>query len=376
MIMDKKKRVLLIAFNDLGHGGIQGVMMTIVRGLAKEVDFDIVVFKDEESYYDREFENYGKIFRIPIYSGKNRLLRKVVTLLKYRYIEKKIYNILIENGPYDVVHSHAFFDSAPCMMAAKRAGVPIRITHSHNSGVARKKKNLIQIIENIQRNRARRIIRENATVMIGCSRKAGDYLFGEENGIVIYNSIDCKKFDPQKYSCSKNNLKKRLLQVGNFCQQKNQLYTIDIVNELARMDENFTMTMIGQDSDYKNKVIEKINTLGLQKYIEFLPHNSNIAEEMSKANCFVFPSLFEGFPLVLMEAQSMGLKCFVSNTITQESNLGLLEFLDIKNSPKVWADALYHYLWEESESTYVPNLQEFSEETFLKKIFEQYTKVK
>lgn len=340
----KRKKVLLIAFNDMGHGGIQGVIMTIVSHLSPKIDFDLVVWSNETGYFDSEFKKHGKIIYCHHYEGSNSIVKKLDYFTRYFRIKRTIYQVIKENGPYDVVHCHKFFECAPCLAAAKKAGVPIRIAHSHNTAMKPKHYTASYWIKQIYNAMYRYIIRKNATAMIGCSQQAADYLFGVGYGYPVYNAIDLKSFDPTRYPNNKHE-GLRLVHVGNFNEQKNQLFLVDVFAELVKLCPNSHLSMIGQDSAYCREVRKKISKLELSDRVSILPHDSDIPFELSGSDCFVFPSAFEGFGNVLIEAQAMGLTCFVSTEVTREADCGLLSFLSLNAGAKEWATTIvsqYH----------------------------------
>lgn len=121
------KRVLHISCDTLGNGGVQNVIMGICRN-SKNIIFDILLFSSEESFYDKEFLSLGgKIFRIPYYEGMNNFRKRLDYYIRFLRIFRGTYKILKENGPYDAVHCHNYFESGICTLAAQLAGVKVRI---------------------------------------------------------------------------------------------------------------------------------------------------------------------------------------------------------------------------------------------------------
>lgn len=336
---NKRIRLLQIAFNDLGHGGIQSQFMAVTKRLENQIATDLIVWSDKPAFYDEEFRKYGRIFVCHHYEGSNPILRKLDYFTRYFRIKRDVYHIIKENGPYDAVHCHKFFECAPCLAAAQKAGVPIRIAHSHNTAMKPKHRGIAYWIKQLYNAVYRRIIRKNATAMIGCSQQAADYLFGPGYGYPVYNAIDLNRFNQKQYPEQKHN-GLRLVHVGNFNEQKNQLFLVEIFAELVKLCPDSHLSMIGQDSLYCREVRKKIEKLGLEDRISILPHDSDIPLELSRSDCFVFPSSFEGFGNVLIEAQAMGLKCFVSTEITKEADCGLLHFISLEEGVQKWASII------------------------------------
>lgn len=312
--MDK---ILEVSCNGLTNGGVQHVIMEIVKGLSEEYKFDILVFNDEEDeFYTKEFLSYGgKIFRIP---NKKKCGKKDIDFyFRGLRIIKNTYKILKNNGPYKAIHCHNYFESALCLIAAKMAKVDIRIVHSHNDLTNVNYSKLRVIMQ----KKYQKIINKLATNKIGCSEIANKYLYGKgQNTKVVNNAIDLSKFKYVDKNIDKEKI--RILHVGNFSTQKNQEFLIDIAQELKTKNIKFELTLVGGESDYKKKVIQKIKDLKFDDIIHILPQNTDIYNEMSEADLFLFPSKYEGLGIVLIEAQATGLHCMVSNAIPKEADLG------------------------------------------------------
>lgn len=371
--MMSKIKVLQIAFNDLGHGGIQSLIMTITKKLSSEIKEDIIVFNSKSAYYDEEFKKYGKIFKCPNYEGNNWLRKKIDYYIRYFKIKKNILYILKEYGPYDVVHSHTFFEAAPCMAAAKKMGVPIRIAHSHNTAMKDNRIIVLRIINKLYQTIYRYIILKNSTDRIGCSQAAADYLFGKGNGKSIPNCVDYKILKKNNFP-DKDWKELRLIHIGNFLPQKNQLFLIEVFYELLKMKEDSHLVMIGRSGEYLEKVHQRIQELGIGDKIDILPHDSYVPRELSKADYFIFPSSFEGFGNVMLEAQAAGLHCFASTEVTKEVDCGLVSFLPLKKGAKEWAKFILTFYEEKGTEKKDIDMSQFSEEVFAQKFLNLYKK--
>lgn len=332
-----KEKILEVSCNGLGNGGVQHVMMNIVSALREEYTFDALVFTEGPDYFDGAFRACGgEIYRIP---HKHASLRKNLdSYIRGPRIFFGTWKVLKEHGPYHAIHCHNYFESAFCLMAAKAAGVQLRIAHSHNdlsqyplSLPRRAKQFLLQPLVN-----------RFATVRVGCSRNATDYLFGK--GVpteTVLNGIDLKPFALGRENPGyKAGEPIKLLHVGNFTGQKNQLFLVDILSELKKRHLDFTMTMVGGGEEaYRNAVIDKVKREGLGECVSILPHDSDIPAEMRKADLFLLPSHFEGLGIVLIEAQASGLHCLVSACVPPEADLGNLAYLPALDAA-LWADAV------------------------------------
>lgn len=342
------KRVLLVSCEGLGNGGVQAVIMSIVRNLHKEYLFDILLFTSEKRYYDEEFLTYGgQIFRIPRYEGENRFRKKIDYYVRGRNLYNDVCKLLKEKGPFDVIHCNDEFENAPILKAAAECGVPIRISHTH---IVSRKSNILA--DMIEKNR-KKTIENYATVKIGCSVEACKSFYADStNAFVVNNAYDDRRFDKQRYV---NNTEPglSLLQVGSFNDTKNQLFTIEVLAQIKNQIQNVHLSFVGFDMNgYKDKMVEKIKQLNLESCVSFYPSNADIPQLLMNSSFFVFPSKHEGFGIVLIEAQAMGKKCFAADSVPATTDCGGVIFLTLSDGPKVWAKRIIEeYEGENSENT-------------------------
>ena len=129
--------------------------------------------------------------------------------------------------------------------------------------------------------------------------------------------------------------------MGSFGVTKNQLFILDIFGEIQKQWQDATLKLVGnKDAEYEKLLHKKIKDLKL-KNIEFLPHNADIPAYFAQSEYMIFPSIFEGFGLVLAEAQAMRVKCFASDCIPRESDIGLCQYLSLKQPAKMWAKTIF-----------------------------------
>ena len=132
--------------------------------------------------------------------------------------------------------------------------------------------------------------------------------------------------------------------IGRFVTQKNHEFLIDVFNEIIkkRKQENFDskLILIGQ-GNLKENIIEKIKYLGLQDYVIFTGQTTNVSDYYNAMDIFVLPSLYEGLPVVGIEAQANGLLCEFSTDMTNETKvLNTTKFISLKETPKIWAEMI------------------------------------
>jgi len=354
----EKERVLQIAYKSLANGGIQAVIMGIVRELSSDFDFDVLVFSSQKKHYDEEFLKYGKIYKIPINEKKNKLFNYLEKYYRQVKIFLGVYRIL-KNGNYSAVHCHNEFESGICLLAARLLGVKIRITHAHNSTSSNEKNYIKKIYNNLMKP----LIQSNSTIRIGCSKKAIGYVFGkkDKNAIVINNTIDLNRFNLTKHGVKvKRNSAFQFIHVGRFSYQKNQLYVLEVFKNIKDIFNGAELILVGFGPD-EDIIKRKILELNLVESVIMLPHNSDIPFLYAKADYMIFPSRFEGLGIVLLEAQVMGVKCFVSDTVPPEADMGLCSFLPLDLGSEYWAEKIIDYISKNKgrtqEVTYERKLQ-------------------
>lgn len=362
--MDK---VLLVSCEGLGRGGVQSVIMSIVKGLSDKFIFDIVLFTSEKRYYDDEFEAYGgKIFRIPHYSGKIWMRKKLDYYIRGPRIILALKKIIKKNGPYKVIHCNNIYESGLCLKAAKEL-IPIRICHAH---VIASKGN---VIVNKLNSVYKRYIEENSTCLVGCSIEANQSLYGsEKSSSVILNPYDNNRFNPQMFSME-NRKHPRLIQIGYFCENKNQCFSIEILSQIKNKYRDAELVFIGFDTEnYLSKMLELIEERKLQNNIKFYPQDADSPKLLAESDIFLLPSYNEGFGIVLIEAQAMGTRCYASNNAPKLTNAGNCMYIPLEYGPAKWAKIILDD-FENKKERKIVDCSAFSMESFLKKIDSIYS---
>ena len=330
-----KPKVLMVAFECLGNGGVQAVMMNYIRNLRSNYSFDMLLFTNEIRYYDREFLSYGgNIFRLPHYKGRN-LRSKVDYYIRGFGLYFKIRKILQNNGPYHIIHCNNGFESALCLAAAKSVNVPIRICHSH--GVYPSYRIAMKFLNSVYRF----MINKCATHRLGCSRLACEALYGKKaSSFIVNNPYDEMKF---KLEHRKNETGKFILaHLGRYNDNKNQLFSLEILKELHKVKDNVYLYFIGfGDDKYIQLLKDKVSEYNLNEYVCFFDgNNANVPKLLSDSDAFLFPSKNEGFGIVLIEAQAMGLTCFVSDSVPRSTNVGGCIYMSLKDGADRWAKSI------------------------------------
>lgn len=353
--MKQKKRVLMVSCGGLGHGGVQSIMMGIVRNLSNQYLFDMMVFTSEKRYYDDEFLTYGgKIIRIPHYEGYNPFLKKVDMIVRDAYIYPKVCKILRDNQ-YEVIHCNKQSESALLIRAAALYGIPVRICHSHVI------ENWNNKCLNLLKKRHVACINKYATHKIGCSIEACISLYGDFGGFSVVNNF----YDDTRFRIPPERNKSQhfvLTQVGSFSDNKNQLFTVRVFYELSKMLPKSELWLIGFDLDvsYRQQVHLLVASLGITENVRFLSGDSDIPQKLSESDFFIMPSKKEGFGIALIEAQAMNLCCIASNTIPKVTDCGSVIFKSLSDSPQAWASEIMQII-RNKNTVVIPDTDKYKE---------------
>ena len=319
-------------------GGVEAVVMNYYRHIDRDkIQFDFICDDDSTRIPTEEIEKLGgKVILIPPYQK----------VFKYHKTLKKV----LQEGQYTIVHSHINALSVFSLWAAKSAGVPVRIAHSHST--SNKKEWKKTLLKNILRPFSKVF----ATDYFCCSELAGRWLFGNktyDQGKVylLNNAIDVDKFKYdekiRKEKRKELNIKDNQLvigHIGRFVQQKNHEFLIDIFNEIYKQDKNAILLLIGE-GPLKEEIQNKVNELGLDKNVQFLGQRDDANELYQAMDLFLFPSLYEGLGMVLIEAQCAGLPCVASTEVPEIAKISdKVIFEDLKENLKIWAGICLKFL--------------------------------
>lgn len=245
---------------------------------------------------------------------------------------------------YEIIHIHYMSHAGLIAQVAKQYGI-VTIVHSHITGYERWGQHLIE------KYVTRRNLSLYTDYQFACAKEAGQFFFGEkfdQEGIVLRNAIELSDFEfspaKRKKQREKYKLEDKLVigHVGNYVLHKNQDFMLKVFAEVAKKEHEAVLVWAGNISD-KNlpHVKEVIKNENIQHQVRLLGRCENIAEWMQAFDIFLFPSLFEGLGIVLIEAQTGGLKCIVSDTIPEEAIVtDLVTCCKLKESPAQWAQVI------------------------------------
>lgn len=325
-------------------GGVESVVMNYYQHIDKEkVQFDFIVDEDSTYIPHEEIELMGgRVIIVPPYQ---KIFSYINNLMK----------ILKENN-YKIVHSHLNAMSIFPLYAAKRAGVSIRIAHSHSTS------NKTEWKKNLLKNILKKFSKTNATHYFCCSELAGRWLFGDkvynQNKVIkINNAIDMDKFI---YNSNINTQMREELgiskdalvigHIGRFMKQKNHEFLIDIFNEIYIKNNNAVLVLVG-DGPLQEQIEKRVKKLNIESAVRFLGVRKDINKIYQIMDIFLFPSLYEGLGMVLIEAQIAGLACITSTEVPREVDIsGRVSFISLSLSAKKWAGILMKNLNEYNQN--------------------------
>lgn len=336
---DTPLRVLHIT-EMLSAAGIESFIMNMYRNIDRsKVQFDFLVLRDQKEFYDDEIRSLGG-HKYYVHSSKKNTLLRI-------WDESKQIEKFLKKHKYNIVHIHYTTPlRAPYLLAAKNAGVPVRIYHAHSAAVSGKSK-IKLLIYNYYRNK----INKWGTDWFACSQAAADWIFSDKlikngNVEVVYNGIDTTRFQYSEDQRNKIRNKLKLgksftvIHTGRFIEQKNQMFILDIFANLLVKCPDAKLLLLGTGK-LLEKTKEYAKTLGILENVQFLGVKSNVEEYLCAADCYVMPSLYEGLPVAAVEAECTGLQCYLSTNITKEVALtDETYFLELSQSAEVWANKI------------------------------------
>ncbi len=332
---------VLVLDTVMDRGGAETMMMNYLRHFDRsKVTYDFLVNRDYRAAYEDEIEALGgRIYRMcPMYP-------------QYFARYKREFRAFLKQHPeYRIIHSNLEERSYFPLRVAAEQGVPVRIAHAHNRPVGF---NLKSIFREYFRMRLPKYV----THMFACGTEAGDWLFGENNrGRVIQqrNAIDTSayRYDStiakqvrEEFGVTDSNTFV-LGHVGRFFPQKNHVFLIDIFAQVHKQHPNSVLWLVGGgelNDELKNQIKAKVNELGLTDAVTFLGVRSDVNRLVQGMDSFVLPSLYEGLPVTMIEAQASGLPCTISDRVPKQCDVtGNVQIIGLDDSPSQWAKKIWN----------------------------------
>lgn len=293
----------------LGHGGYESLIMNLYRNIDRDkVQFDFVA--SFPGVYEPEIEALGgHIHRIPFITQKGP------------FVYTAALDRVLRSAPrYPIVHSHMDKFSGLVMKRAAKAGVPVRIAHSHNT------KNEGGLAFQLVKDHYGRMVLPWATDLFACSRAAADWMFGAKaaEAHILFNGVQPEDFAPDAGARRRIRAELGIAEstfaaghVGRFTEQKNHAFLLEIFAALHARRPDSVLLLAG-DGPLRPKIAETARKLSLENAVRFLGPRQDVPALLSAMDCFVFPSHHEGLPVTLVEAQAAGLPVAASSAITDE----------------------------------------------------------
>ncbi|WEE36920.1 glycosyltransferase [Lactiplantibacillus paraplantarum] len=330
-------------------GGVSSMIFNWYKDINREeVQFDFVAPKTTsfKIYEDTIKSMNGRIYELK--TSGNLVKRKIQFF--YRLTK------LIRKNKYDVVHinSGSIFLNIQVSWIAKFCGVKKIIVHSHNSG---NDNTFLTWFTKI----CKPLLEFGPTLYFACSRTAADFMFTKkriDSGeyTIINNGVDVDRFKYRpgiREEYRKNlglNSKLVLLHVGRFAPAKNHAKLIEIFNHFHQIHSEAVLLLVGE-GELLGDVRKQVTSLGLEPFVRFLGLRKDIPELMSAADLFILPSLYEGLPVVGVEAQASGLPCVFSESITHEVDIlkDHNQFVDLSRADSYWEKQIMELISKSSK---------------------------
>ena len=317
----------------LNAGGVEAVVNNYYRHAdVGKLQFDYYIDEDSETAPSAEMQALGaRYFVVP---STRHPIRRVRALTK-----------LFREHRYPIVHAHMNTLNAPVLYAAWRAKVPVRIGHNHSTASAKE----------WTRNALKQLLRGTggwfATVKMACGEAAGRWFFGNRafdrgDVVVLPNAVDLSayRFDPdfrRRFRDAAGVGGRPVVgHAGRFMTQKNHGFLLEIFAAVLKKRPDAALWLVG-DGEERPRIEQKARELDIANHVTFWGVRGDLNKIYSAMDCLLLPSLYEGLPLVGVEAQAAGLPCFFADTISRE--VGILEnarFIPLDAPPERWAQAI------------------------------------
>lgn len=312
-------------------GGIENLLMNIYRNIDREkVQFDFMVHRDKDAYFDDEIRNLGgRIYKCSPFNPFKH----------FKYMSD-INKVLKEHSEYNIIHAHSELNMWP-LKVAKKYNIPIRISHSHSTREIKDLKWLFMEHEKI-------FLKQQCTDLFACSIDSARWLYGEKavkQNKIKYIKNGIKVADFEFHIDIRNRIRKELNlennfvigHVGRFMKEKNHKFMLDILKEIKKIKPNPVLIFVG-DGELEDEIKNKARKMGITNEVRFLGVRSDVKYLMQAMDIFLFPSFYEGLGIVLIEAQALGLESVVSENIPDEAFItDLVHKVSLERDASYWA---------------------------------------
>lgn len=324
---------ILHVLGGLSLGGAESRIMDLYRNLNRdEIQFDFLVHSAKEEHFDKEICKLGgRIYRVPKF--------KIYNWMSYK---KALKLFFAEHHEFQAVHGHMTSTASIYLPIAKKAGVPVVLAHARSAGVPGG-------IKGIATRMLRIPLKRKADICLACSKKAGEAVYGKKwvslgKVEVIPNAIDAAKYvydeKVRKQIREERKLSDKFVigHVGSFRMPKNHKFLLQVFAEIKKKRTDAVLLLLGEGT-LMEEVKSQAAELQIENSVQFLGNQSDVSPFYQAFDYLIFPSFFEGLPGTIIEAQTAGLRCLLSDTITKEVQVtDLVEFCSLEKTAEEWAD--------------------------------------
>lgn len=365
-----KKKILLVA-PVLDIGGAEKVVRDVAwYADSQKYEVHLLILREKVGIYERQLLEKGcKSFHVP--EPSDNYVNYLKALLQIMRREK-----------YYAVHVHTMFSSGWVMLAAKLCGVPVRVAHAHSA-----LRDGQSVVKTIYEAVMRFLILSCATDLVACGVKAGQRLYGprayKKRGQLVLNGIDIPAFayseDSRRGIRAQLNVGDCFVlgHAGHLADVKNQSFLLELMPLILERRPDARLLLLGEGAD-RPMLEKKIRDMKLQDHVIMTGNVTNVADYLNAMDVFVFPSLYEGLPLSILEVQANGLPCVISNRVPEDVFLtDLIHPLSLEDSKKLWVEKILSVRRDQPYS-YNEKLRgsDYTVETAMEKIYRIYEKGK
>lgn len=333
------KKILVFAPTAPSTGITQYILNILSELKSADAVIDILSFRNDRLKKWTE-ENGTEYFELDI------------SMYKHPFLYRRFLRDVFSRG-YDAVHFNlSSISTLTIFKYAKRCGVKKIIMHSHSSFTDLASRLRRTVFSNLHK-----LLRSFANtyydVKCACSVPAAEWMYGKKSArgaLILNNAVDTSKFAfnaefadeiREEYGVKTKYL---IGHVGRFTVQKNHTFLIDTFSELCKIRSDCTLMLVG-NGEFLENIKNKVKELNLNEHVIFVDFQEDIYKYYSAMDLFLMPSLFEGLPITLIEAQANGLSALVSDAVTKECDLtGLTEFYPLSAGERQWAQKVSEML--------------------------------
>lgn len=325
---------ILHSVSNVDRGGIETMLMNYYRHIDRsKLQFDFIVNKPKTGDYDDAIRSLGG----------NIYLSPGLNPINYPKYLKFVEHIIKSHSDIKIVHAHNEAMGLYALNGAKKAGINVRIAHAHNTRIIKDYKYPLKLF-------CKQFLPYSATELWSCGEAAGEYFFGKSNwhrrGMLMHNAIEtdtfafCEQARRELRAEFELGDKNVIGHAGRFNVQKNHTRLLDIFAEYAKINSKSALLLVGE-GELEDETKRKAHSLGIADKVVFAGLRNDVSRLYSAMDIFIMPSLFEGLPVVGIEAQCSGLPCLFADTVTDEVVLtDTARRISLRLSDKEWAGEL------------------------------------